>query len=117
MRFGQSSFNQLYFQYRKAANKRILFFGLTKRAFRKLTSSDCHYCGAKPTRPYRPRQSKNGWYLYNGIDRVDNRLGYIPSNCVPCCILCNKFKSTLTKEEFLQHVERINQYQKTVVIA
>jgi len=31
----------------------------------------------------------------SGIDRLDNKLGYISGNCVPCCTLCNSKKGRL----------------------
>jgi 5-methylcytosine-specific restriction endonuclease McrA len=37
-----------------------------------------------------------------GIDRVDNSIGYTPDNCVPCCTQCNRIKlDHLTYEEML----------------
>lgn len=35
-----------------------------------------------------------------GIDRVDNNIGYIFSNCVACCYRCNVAKGNLTIEEW-----------------
>jgi hypothetical protein len=50
-----------------------------------------------------------GYYLYNGIDRVDNTLGYSKENCVSCCKICNYMKQVLTLEEFYSHIRRIHE--------
>ena len=44
------------------------------------------------------RNECNGQYLYNGIDRIDNKLGYIKGNMTPCCKICNHAKHDLTFE-------------------
>ena len=46
-------------------------------------------------------------YKYNGIDRVDNKIGYELDNCVSCCIKCNKAKSYFGQDEFLNHIKKI----------
>jgi hypothetical protein len=47
----------------------------------------------------------------HSIDRVDNSLGYVIGNCVPCCKLCNSMKSNLPKKTFLDHSKRIVKHQ------
>lgn len=39
-------------------------------------------------------------YVHNGVDRVDNALGYTPDNCVPCCSRCNYAKRAMPRGEF-----------------
>ncbi len=63
-------------------------------------SQFCYYCGDAIT--WKPHSSRN-WQL----DRVDNSLGHIKTNCVPCCRICNRMKSDLTREDFLARCERI----------
>ena len=63
----------------------------------------CHYCGTTPIKPHREDSS----FLYNGLDRFDNNLGYVESNIVPCCFICNKMKGVLTKEDFMEHLNSI----------
>lgn len=65
---------------------------------KELMTSPCHYCGLCER--------------VNGMDRVDNSLGYWSSNVVPCCKLCNYFKKNYTVEEFLGHAKRITGYQQ-----
>jgi hypothetical protein len=42
-----------------------------------------------------------------GIDRVDNDIRYISSNCRPCCPQCNIAKCDYTEQEFREWVERV----------
>jgi len=81
-------------------------FNIDKELFRNITSKECYYCGSLPKSIIKPERS-NGEYIYNGIDRVNNSLGYIKGNCVPCCSICNHAKSTLEQEEFLSWIERV----------
>jgi hypothetical protein len=53
-----------------------------------------------------------GEFLYNGIDRIDTHKGYVTSNVVSCCQMCNVMKWKYSKEEFLEHLERILKWQK-----
>ena len=65
--------------------------------------ANCHYCGKPPNKSHR----KCDTFLYNGLDRVDNSIGYIASNVVPCCYICNKMKGELPVEVFLEHLNNI----------
>ena len=47
----------------------------------------------------------------NGIDRIDSSKGYSLDNCVPCCPLCNRLKSDLDKNMFLEHISKIHNFQ------
>ena len=105
---GESQFNILLSEYRQRnAGKRGLTFDLNKEQFKALVFSNCYYCGAVPNQ-VRKRATANGICVYNGIDRLDNSKGYIISNCVSCCKLCNSMKSKLSKEDFLQHIKKIH---------
>lgn len=111
---GLSGFNKLYKQYEFSAKKRNLIFSLTKNQLKKLTSQNCHYCSRKPESEsiaQCERTTEEGKeyskYLYNGIDRINNNIGYIYKNCVPCCKICNRGKRELTYEEFMCYINRI----------
>jgi hypothetical protein len=45
----------------------------------------------------------------SGIDRVNNNIGYILSNCVPCCKTCNIMKGQLTLKLFQFQCEEIHE--------
>lgn len=106
----QGARNFLYAQYKSMSKRRrYLNFNLSKEDFSLLTSSDCFYCGIQPTRVIKYRVSV---YMYNGIDRMNNNIGYIMDNCVPCCSRCNYMKLTSSVEDFLAQVTRIYKHQK-----
>jgi len=97
---GESNFNFIYGSYKYAAKKRGLDWQLSKGEFRLLTSGDCWYCGATPSNTHSRSRREYGQYPYNGIDRIDNKVGYIYDNCVACCKQCNYAKGVMTITEF-----------------
>lgn len=109
---GKAIFNQLYNSYKIHSKRyKIKFsFDLTKNEFKKLTKQNCFYCNKKPSQILKSRHN-NGDYIYNGIDRLDNRQGYIIGNCVSCCKVCNMMKKDLGIEEFLKYIETIYNYR------
>lgn len=82
-----------------AAKKRGYKWTLTNKQVRSIMSQPCHYCGAKPSNIDKPRLA-DGAFIYSGLDRVNNKLGYSQKNCVPCCKHCNRAKETMTLKEF-----------------
>ena len=92
--------NKAYRTCKKNASNRALAFELSLEDFEKLTKQDCHYCGIEP-------RQKLINYTYNGIDRVNNALGYLLSNCVACCGRCNRAKDNMTVEEWRSWLRRI----------
>lgn len=83
---------------------------LTFEDFYKLTQLPCYYCGVEPTQLYK-RSSKERMsrepYIYNGLDRLDVKLGYDLSNVVPCCKVCNFMKHTMTSKDFYNQIVKI----------
>jgi hypothetical protein len=90
--------NRAFVQYRNNAAELGRAFELTPEHFRNIIYSPCHYCGLLPE-------------SHNGIDRVNNDLGYIVGNSVSCCGPCNMAKKVTPKKEFLGWVDRVYQYQ------
>lgn len=97
---------RVYKSYEKHALERKHVFELSLEQFVTLAGQDCTYCGASPGNQTWARQSRVR-FIYNGVDIVDNTVGYILTNCVPCCKLCNTAKSNLTKEQFLTWAARL----------
>lgn len=110
---GESGFNILYCDYKKSARQRKLTFLLSKKLFKILTSSPCHYCDSPPSNIKKPNKKASketivfGSYMYNGVDRKDNSLGYEEHNCVTCCQTCNYLKKSLNYDDFLSLIKKI----------
>jgi hypothetical protein len=94
--------------YVRNAEVRGLKWELSIDKFLILTKGDCSYCGSSPSQTHKVPGS--AVFVYNGIDRIDNTLGYIDFNCVSCCGICNSMKGILSKEEFLKHCKVIANY-------
>lgn len=109
------AFLRLYSAYESRARTKGFQFSLSKEEFRKLTSSNCHYCGVKPSNEY-----SRGWagyrssYLSNGVDRKNNELGYTLENSLPCCSNCNYAKKDYTYEDFQTWLQRIVEFNKNI---
>lgn len=103
---GEAAFNRLYENYSNNSKNRGISFELDKNSFREITKENCYYCGSKPSYIMKSKH-KTGTYIYNGIDRVDNTLGYVLENVVPCCGICNKAKMAMSREDFLSWIEKV----------
>lgn len=106
----KSCLSNLRWAYEHQAKRRGLAFELTKGQFKELTKQDCWYCGQEPAqikRCYDSKTPKGAYYLYNGIDRVDNAVGYTEANCISCCGRCNWMKGTLHTEDFIIHIRKL----------
>lgn len=90
--------------YRNSAKRRSLTWSLTRNAFEHLLFGKCVYCGQSPNQLIK---TVNHSALVNGIDRVDNTLGYVEENCVSCCKFCNYAKGASSLKEFKEWLERI----------
>jgi len=99
-----SSLNNAYRAYVYAARSRSMEFDLSISEFVRITSCNCFYCGDPPAQI---KKSTSTRHLANGIDRVDNRIGYTPENLVSCCMRCNYMKRAMSIEEFIGHCEKI----------
>jgi hypothetical protein len=95
--FSSKDLEHSYNVYKKTTPRRGLVFDLSIDEFILLVKQGCHYCGKERKKP-------------NGLDRVDNSMGYVIGNVVPCCWPCNKMKGAWTKKEFLDHVRQIAEF-------
>jgi hypothetical protein len=94
--------------YKRTAKFRSISFDLDLEEFRALTAGHCYYCGRPPSFFCR---TAGGECLWNGIDRVDNALGYLIENVVTCCAACNLAKRDMPQREFFELVRRIATHQ------
>jgi hypothetical protein len=89
----------LLYTYTSAASKRGLCFELTREQFEKLVTQPCFYCEHAPS----PRKVRRAVvFACNGVDRVDNTLGYVMSNCVSACSTCNRMKFQHSAVDFIR---------------
>lgn len=97
--------SSMYVFYRDfSAGKRGYEFSLTHDEIKKLiVGAPCFYCGKKPM--YSEYIKDCGKIVFNGIDRVDNSLGYVSGNVVACCKQCNTMKSNVSLKKFQQMSE------------
>lgn len=102
-------------RYRRSARLRKVEWHLSPTEFASLVSQECAYCGAEP-RPrffsvwiHKERRSERheSKERLNGIDRVNNAIGYTRENSVSCCGTCNRLKADMSLDEFMAHIAKI----------
>lgn len=87
-------------------------FDLTFEELEKLVKKKCYFCNCDQT-------IINGVKRLNGIDRLDNNLGYLKDNIVACCRVCNMMKNTLNEATFIlmcSHIANYSGFVKEVSI-
>lgn len=103
---GESIKRVLLKTYKRSAIARGLPWEITDEKFYALIAGICYYCGEKPSNVVRKTGLK-GTLTCNGVDRLENTLGYTPNNCVPCCSQCNEMKMDKSLEEFYHKMKQI----------
>jgi hypothetical protein len=98
-KYKDSLVSKLY-MYQYEANEKNIEFKLTEDEQIKMFEQKCYYCN------YSEKDK------LNGIDRLNNDIGYILDNCVSCCSLCNYMKATLPVYIFVKRCEHIAVYNK-----
>ena len=108
---GQASFHLFVKHVYQGAALRNLAQELSLAQMHTLAQQPCIYCGRSQTTTH----GKNmlGVYKHNGIDRLDNAVGYTVENSVPCCTDCNRAKGVLSYAAFLAWVENV--YNKNLL--
>jgi hypothetical protein len=86
----------LFHVYSQVAAKRGREFSISFEQFNDLIFKPCIYCGYVPSPPDR-----------NGLDRVDNTMGYKINNVVPYCHPCNQIKGKKTVQEMIARCKAI----------
>jgi hypothetical protein len=104
--------NAVLRSYRQGAAKRGLDWGVDYTLGVSLITAECHFCGTPPQNLKKKASGKSRELLfwYNGIDRVDNSIGYVPGNIVTCCRICNRAKSDLLVTDFTLWLDRVTQH-------
>lgn len=108
-------YNELYYNYKAGAKRRGHSFELNFEDFKYFVDANCFYCGIHPLKSiYSHAQKRKVIHSdrkVNGVDRRDNNQGYIKSNCVTACYICNNAKNILSEQEFLDWIQRVNSFQ------
>lgn len=88
--------SKVYSNYKNRSKEFGREFKLEPEEFQAIVHSACFYCGVLPKVGDR-----------HTVDRVDTRKGYIPSNVVPACKMCNTMKWNFSKTAFIEKCEAI----------
>ena len=102
---GEAGLRTVIRQYKRNARLRNMAFTLSKEEVLSLITNECFYCGDKESNLLKP--NKGSVFLYNGIDRMDSSIGYLMSNCVACCTMCNRAKRDFDQKSFIAMAVRI----------
>lgn len=97
---GASCRQQILNGYKKHSKEYNREWNISDELAFELFDKPCHYCGIEFSNE-RYIISKNIVYRYNGIDRVNNDIGYIEGNVVTCCKKCNFAKGSMGYLEFI----------------
>jgi hypothetical protein len=103
---GRAARNAVLYDYKRHAIERGLVWRLTENQFDSFITSPCFFCGGEPLSI---KRSKNhtGDFIYNGIDRLNNKRGYVSGNVVTCCKICNRAKNNMTLNAFKAWIRAI----------
>ena len=96
--YGGGIKHKRYHQYQKSAQSRNIEFSLSTDEFLSFWQKPCTYCGAE--------------IETIGLDRLENHLGYVLGNVVPCCRDCNVMKMSQGLGEFIARVERVFRFSR-----
>ena len=96
-------YEYIYNHLKYISKRRKIECQLTYEDFLEFTNiKKCTYCNELvnwKTHTFNKNNKKSGYNL----DRIDNNLGYIKSNCCVCCPMCNSIKSNkFSYEEMLE---------------
>lgn len=83
--------------YKNGARSRDIPIELTDQEALNLMHKPCYICGKEPPT-----------HGLNGIDRLDNSLGYTTTNSYPCCKKCNNLKGGITMDMLQKLAEVIS---------
>lgn len=95
----------IYRRYVKSAKKRGYIFDILYNDFLSVIKLPCNYCGVVAG-------NDTMGFVYNGLDRRDNSIGYSLDNVVPCCGVCNRMKHTMSESDFLTHIANISNFKE-----
>lgn len=87
--------------------------GCSFEKFLELSQMNCYYCGEPPSNCAKMHKSENysqewadGYFIYNGLDRIDNSKNHSEDNIVPCCKNCNYAKRNRNFDDYILWVKK-----------
>lgn len=107
-----STYKVLVASVKSGARKRNIEYSLSFEQFKDIVQDNCFWCNASP-----PLKMPKGERMptlpapANGIDRLDNSIGYVYANCVASCQMCNVAKNNHSEKEFLSWVQRLYEFK------
>lgn len=113
---GQTGKTAFLLSYKNNARSRKISWDISDEEAIRIAQCHCTYCGSSPKHFYKTGSNKkrvskeayeNGFFLANGLDRKNPKLGYEPGNVVAACQRCNEGKMDSSEEEFAMWVERV----------
>lgn len=95
--------------------------GCSFETFYSMSQQNCFYCGAAPStvrnvflrkyvmekRGSSDESKRDGYFTYNGLDRIDSSGDHSSENIVSCCQTCNYAKRTMSQDQFFGWVIKI----------
>jgi hypothetical protein len=84
-----------YQNFKRSSIRRNIEFNISIEEFTEIVQQNCYYCNH-----YKETEAI-------GIDRVNNSIGYVSTNIVPCCADCNILKNDLPLEKFIDLISKI----------
>lgn len=93
----RSSVHGKFIEIQAGARQRGLLFDLVENDVGNITDDPCFYCGEETTPDMR-----------NGLDRLDNSVGYTTDNVVSCCGMCNYMKMCLDPTTFVERCAQVS---------
>lgn len=113
--YGEALENRIYQSYKDNAKYKNIIFNLTKQEVLKFFQQKCFYCGIPPNKTI-TKKNFYGSFTYNGIDRLNNDIGYIKENCVSCCSFCNYTKNKTDFKDFINWIRKVAKNTKHIKV-
>ena len=97
---------RLKYYKRRSTNKNIKWTISDDHAM-SLFKNPCYYCGEFDKSENDGSVVMYEKYVLNGIDRLNNEVGYESDNVVPCCKMCNFMKCEIDHNDYVKIVRHI----------